>query len=410
MNGVESDMKYDFTSIIDRTGKDAAALDGIGKNLWGFAPEPAKPGFDEIPMWVADMNFATCPSITKELEERIQHPLYGYFLPTDDYYQSIINWQTCRHGYKGLTKDMIGYENGVHGCIVSALSALSEPGDAVLLHSPTYVGFIGDLKDTGRRMVLSPLEKDADGIWRMNFEDMERKIQKYHIHIAIFCSPHNPTGRVWERWELEKAMDIFRKHDVIVISDEIWSDIVFDGHKHIPTCMISDDAASRTIDIYAPSKTFNLAGLIGSYHIISNPVLREKVKNHGDRTHYNEMNVLSMHALIGAYAEEGCEWTDELCEVLEENCRYSVDFINNRLDGCEVSMPQGTYMLFMDCTGYLKKHHMSLDELLKCGWDVGVAWEDGRKFACDNSIRLNVALPMSRLQEAFRRMEQYIFI
>lgn len=402
-------MKYDFETVIEREGKDATAIDGIGTGMWGFAPDKAKPGFDEIPMWVADMNFATCPSITKALEERIKHPLYGYFMPSDRYYESIINWQTKRNGYAGLTREMIGYENGVHGCIISAINALSEPGDSVLVHSPTYVGFIGDLLDTGRRMVLSPLKKDADGIWRMDFEDMDRKIREKKIRLAIFCSPHNPTGRVWERWELEKAMEIFRQNDVTVISDEIWSDIIFEGHRHIPTALVSEDASGRTVGIYAPSKTFNLAGLIGSYHIIPNPLLREKVTNHGDRTHYNEMNVLSMHALIGAYEEPaGFEWTDELCEVLEENCRYAADYINNRLDGCSVSIPQGTYMLFMDCSVYLEKAHISLDELIKRGWDYGVAWEDGRKFAWDNAIRLNVALPMERLKEAFRRMEEYI--
>ena len=402
-------MKYDFTSIIDRRGKDATAYDGIGKTVWGIEPDAACPGFDEIPMWVADMNFETCPAVTKALAERISHPLYGYFIPSDAYYQSIIDWQTKRHGYSGLSAEQIGYENGVHGCIVSCINTLTEPGDSILVHSPTYVGFLTDMRQTGRRAVLSPLVKDADGTWRMDYEDMDRKLKQYHIRLAAFCSPHNPTGRVWERWEIEKAMEIFRENRCLVISDEIWADIVFSGHTHIPTSMVSEDARSRTISIYAPSKTFNLAGLIGSYHIIQDEVLREKITRHGDRTHYNEMNVLSMHALIGAYSEEGHAWTDELCKVLEENCRYAADYINQHFDGCSISMPQGTYMLFMECSEYLKWSGRTLDELLKAGWDVGVAYQDGRKFAWEDAIRINCALPMSRLKEAMDRLAKYVF-
>jgi cystathionine beta-lyase len=402
-------MKYDFTSIIDRRGKDAVAVDAIGGFMWGVEPRRAKEGFDEIPMWVADMNFATAPSVTRALTERISHPLYGYFAPSEEYYDRIINWQVSRHGYRDLTKREIGYENGVHGGIISTINSLTEPGDPVFLHSPSYVGFLGDLKETGRQAVLSPLKRDENGVWRMDFEDMDRKLAEKQIHLVIFCSPHNPTGRVWERWEIERAMDIFKKHDCIVISDEIWSDIVFSGHEHIPTAMVSEDAKNRTIGFYAPSKTFNLAGLIGSYHIIFNPILRRKITVHGNKTHYNDMNVLSMHALIGAYSKDGAEWTDELNLVLEGNCRYAVERID-RFEGCSAAMPQGTYMVFMNVEEFCKKKGCTLDDVLKAGWDVGVAYQDGRKFAADWSIRLNTAMPLDRVREAFGRLETYVFV
>lgn len=402
-------MKFDFEKIIDRHGKDALAVDAIGKDLKGVAPEkPDDPDIESIPMWIADMNFETCPSITKALEDRIKHPLYGYFLPTEEYYQSIIDWQRDFHGYTDLDRREIGYENGVHGCIMSALNVFTEPGDAVFLHSPAYLGFIGDLDASGRKAVYSHLVKDDKGVWRMDFEDMDRKLKENRVRFAIFCSPHNPTGRVWERWELERAMEIFRDNDCLVISDEIWSDIVFDGHKHIPTCLVSEDAASRTIDLYAPSKTFNLAGLIGSYHIIRNPIIREKIVRYGANTHYNDMNVLSMHALIGAYTQEGREWAGELNQVLERNCRYVVDHINKNFDGMKVSMPQGTYMLFVDCREYLEKKGMTLDELLKAGWNAGVGWQDGRLFASDDSIRINCALPFARIEEAMKRLDSVL--
>ncbi len=403
-------MKYDFTTHFDRHNKDAVAVDMIGGHLWGVEPAHAKPGFDEIPMWVADMNFATSPSITRTVEERLKHPLFGYFVPTDEYYQRIIDWQIREHGYdETLTKNQIGYENGVHGGICSIISLLTQPGDAVLLHSPSYVGFLGDLKELGRSAALSPLKRDADGIWRMDLNDMEQQIRKKQITLAIFCSPHNPTGRVWEKWEIEAAMDLFRRYDVTVISDEIWSDIIFSGHKHIPTALVSEDAKQRTVTLYAPSKTFNLAGLIGSYHIVWNSSLKRRLDRYEHHLHYNEMNVLSMHALIGAYSEEGREWKNELCTVLEKNCRFASDFINRHFEGCSTAVPEGTYMLFMDCEQYCRQHNRTLDDLLKAGWDVGVAYQDGRKFASDWSIRINCALPFDQVEEAMKRLKTYVF-
>ena len=218
----------------------------------------------------------------------------------------------------GLTKECIGYENGVLGGVISALNVLCSKGDSVLVHSPTYVGFTGALTNNGYYIVHSALKKDEENVWRMDFADMEKKIVENHIHACIMCSPHNPTGRVWERWELEKAMELFKKHDVYVVSDEIWSDLILGENKHIPTQMISEDARNRTIAMYAPSKTFNLAGLIGSYHIIYNSWLRDRVDKESSLSHYNEMNVLSMYALIGAYQPEGYEWVDELRQVLTE--------------------------------------------------------------------------------------------
>ncbi len=403
-------MKYDFTTIMDRRGKDAVAIDYIGKSHWGFEPGAAKEGFDEIPMWVADMNFATCPTITEAIAARIAHPAFGYFVPSDEYYDSIIRWRTSQNGYEGLEREMIGYENGVHGGLISTIQTMTQPGDPVFVHTPAYVGFLSDLRETGRHLVESPLYKDEDGIWRMDFEDMDRKLRENHVRLAIFCSPHNPSGRVWERWELEKAMEIFAKNDCIVFSDEIWADIVFEGHKHIPTAMVSEDAKNRSVCLYAPSKTFNLAGLIGSYHIIYNPLLREKITTYGDKTHYNEMNVLSMHALIGAYKQEGYEWVEELNQVLSRNTKYAAEMINEQFDGCHAQVPQGTYMVFMDCEEYCKKNGKTLDDVLKAGWDVGVAYQDGRKFAHPWSIRINCALPFSRVVEAFDRLKEYVFI
>lgn len=293
-------MQYDFTSILDRKGKDAIAVDapdmksGFGADY--FAKAKLKPGFDRIPMWVADMNFPTVPTIPEAIIERVKHPAYGYFVPRDEYYEEIMQWHEKRNRVTGLKKEHIGYENGVLGGVVSALNVLCSKGDSLLLHSPTYIGFTGALTNNGYNIVLSPLVQDDKGMWRMDLEDMERKIIENKIHAAILCSPHNPTGRVWEREELEKMMELYRKHDVYVVSDEIWSDLILTGHKHIPAQSVSEDAKQRTID-----------------------------------------------------------------------------------------------------------------ELQTAGLEVGVLWQDGRPFHCPFGIRMNLALPLSRVKEAFDRLDKYVF-
>lgn len=397
-------MKYDFTSVMDRRGKDSIAVDVIP------VPEAeVEEGFDRIPMWVADMNFPTVPAICEHITERVNHPAFGYFNPSDEYFDSIINWQKVRNGVEGLKKEYIGYENGVLGCVCAALQAFSAPGEAILVHAPTYVGFTGALNNNGRKIVHSDLKKDADGIWRMDYADMDKKIKENHIHLAIFCSPHNPCGRVWEHEEIEAAMEVYRKNDCIVISDEIWSDLTLGEYQHIPTQSISEDAKNRTIAIYAPSKTFNLAGLVGSYHVIWNSYLRDRMEKQSSLSHYNSMNVLSMHALVGAYGSEGQEWLEELKQVLTENARWACGFIAEHFEGVAVSEPQGTYMLYLDCTKWCERTGKSMDELLRAGIRVGVIWQDGRAFGYDNTIRMNLALPLSRVQEAFGRLEKYVF-
>ena len=399
-------MKYDFTSIMERKGKDAIALDNLGV---GFAPGVPKDGFDAIPMWIADMNFPLCPTISEAIIERAKEPHYGYFSPRQEYFDEIIRWQETRNGVRGLTKEHIGYENGVLGGVVSALNVLCSRGDNVLLHSPTYIGFTASLTNNGYTIVHSPLVKDEQDIWRMDFADMEKKIVENKIHAMVFGSPHNPCGRVWERWELEKVMELCEKYDVKVVSDEIWSDIILAGHKHIPTQMTNEWARQNVVAMYAPSKTFNLAGLVGSYHIIYNKTLRERVEKESSLGHYNSMNLLSMYALIGAYKPEGYEWADELRETITGNVDWAVDYIRNHFEGVEVSKPQGTYMLFVDCTKWCATHNKTIEDVERACWDVGVAIQDGRMFHGPCHLRMNLALPLSRVQEAFHRLGQYVF-
>ena len=389
---------------------DAIAVDSLGQGDPSFTPAHPQEGFDIIPMWVADMNFPTCPAIPRAMIARAAHPAYGYFDIRKEYYDGIIKWHRSRNNVDGLTPEHIGYENGVLGGVMSALAVTCSKGDNVLLHSPTYIGFTGSLRNSGYNIILSPLQKDAEGIWRMDFKDIEEKIIRNRIHAAIFCSPHNPCGRVWTEDEILQFMEVCRKHDVTVISDEIWSDMTLYGKKHIPTQSVSEDARQRTVALYAPSKTFNLAGLVGSYHIIYNDRLRQRVRKESSLCHYNNINLLSMYALIGAYSDEGCEWVDELLTVLGQNIDYAYAFIKDNLPGLDVSRPEGTYMLFVDCSKYCNETGKSLDDVLRAAWKVGVAVQDGRPFHGACHIRVNLALPLSRVQEAFRRLKEYVFV
>ena len=396
-------MQYDFSTIMDRHGLDAIAVDAAP--CAGLLRE----GFDVIPMWIADMNFPTAPSIPRAIISRTEHPAYGYFAPRQEYYDAILRWQRERNGVVGLEPKHIGYANGVLGGVVSAAKVLCSPGDSILVHSPTYVGFTHALGEGGYNLVPSPLVPDSRGIWRMDYDDMERKLREERIHTAILCSPHNPCGRVWERWELEQAMELFKKHDVYVISDEIWSDLILEGYKHIPTQTVSEDARLRTVAMYAPSKTFNLAGLVGSYSIIYNSWLRDRVRKEAGLSHYNEPNVMSMYALIGAYQDEGYEWLRELRQVLTGNVDFACRYIAEHFQGVKVSRPQGTYMLFVDCTDWCAAHGKTIEDVEQAAWAVGVAFQDGRAFHGPCHVRINLALPLSRVQEAFRRLDNYVF-
>lgn len=397
-------MKYDFEKIINREGTSARAID-VMPIKGGVIGE----GFSKIPMWVADMNFEAAPSIVSEIEKRLSHKVYGYFNIQDEYYDAIINWQQKRNNVENLKKENIGYENGVLGGVVNAANILTPDGGDILVHSPTYVGFTWSLTNRGYNLVHSDLYIDSSGVWRMNYEDMEEKIVKNKIHTAVFCNPHNPTGRLWTKEEIEKAYAIFKKHDVYVIEDCIWSDIVLNGNKFTPAQSVNEDAKMRTISFYAPSKTFNLAGLVGSYHIVYNKRLNDLLLKESSLCIYNEPNVFSISALIGAYCDEGQIWADELCEVISENINYAYDFIGKNFKGVDVKKPEGTYLMYLDAGEFLKENDMTLDELLLKGVSVGVVWQDGRPFHRENSIRMNFALPHSLVVEALSRLDKYVF-
>lgn len=400
-------MKYDFTTILDRKNKESRSYDSIGKI--GNPSVPNK-DFDTIPMFVSDMDFIIAPSIQKELEERLKHPIFGYFDTPEWLYESIVNWHVKTKNMTNLKNEHIGYQNDVLGGLVSALRALNKPGDSILLHAPTFVGFVNIINSLGYKSVLSELIPDENGIYRMNYSDMDKKIKENNIKTVILCSPHNPLGRMWDESELKLASEVFEKNSCTIISDEIWSEIELNGKKHYPTQNATTYLKNNTIALYSPNKGFNIAGLNISYHIIYNDDLRKKVETSSNLTYYNSPNILSMYALKGAYTQDGLEWLKEMQEVISKNINYTYDFINDNFKDINVIKPEGTYILFLDCEKWIKNNNITMDELLEKGYKYGIGWSDGRPFNAKYGIRLNLGIHFEKVQEMLYRLKKYIFI
>ena len=387
-------MKYDFDEIIPRRGTNSVK--------WDLATDERV-----LPMWVADMDFRAAPPVLDALERRLRHGVFGYTKVPDAYFEAVKGWFGKRHGFR-IENEWILPTTGVIPALSVILKALTEPGDKVILQTPVYNCFFAVLERTGRQPLANPLI-DEGGAYRMDFEDLERKAADPQAKLIFLCNPHNPGGRVWSPEELRRVAEICTANGTLVVSDEIHADLTLPGRRHTVFATVSEQARMNSVTYMAPSKTFNLAGLVGSYHIIYNPMLRDRIVAKGSKSHYNEMNVLSMHALIGAYKPEGHEWLDELKEVLTGNVDYAYDYITKHFQGVSLAKPEGTYMLLLDCEQWCKAHGLTLAELEKRGWDVGVDWQDGSMFQAPYSIRVNLALPLSRIKEAMRRLDQYVF-
>ena len=357
-------------------------------------------------MWIADMDFRVPDCVVSAIEDYMKTGVFGYYVPRPSYHQAFIDWERKYHGYQ-VKEEWLRFAPGVVPAFNWFLQVFTEPGDAVIVQTPVYYPFMHAVKNNSRRLVCCDLI-NTGGIYTVDFTGFEKKIVENGVKLFILSSPHNPAGRVWKRDELKAMLDICKKHGVYVISDEIHHDIVFGDNVHIPSATVGD-YDKILVTLTAATKTFNLAGLVGSYHIIYNPYLRDRVRAKSSKPHYNDMNVLSMHALIGAYKPEGYEWVEELRETISGNVNFACDYITQHFEGVSVSKPEGTYMLFLDCTDWCKAHGKTIAEVEKAGWNVGVAWQDGRMFHGPCAIRMNLALPLTRVQEAFERLDKYVF-
>lgn len=387
--------KINFNIVVNRKNTNCLKYD--------FAVRRGRPE-NVLPLWVADMDFKVAPEITQAIEKRVAHGIFGYSEVKEEYFEAVSAWMEQKHGWH-VKEDWLVKTPGVVFALAMAVQAFTEPGDAVIIQQPVYYPFSEVIADNGRRIVDNTLELKEDGKYHINFEDFEQKVKENHVKLFLLCSPHNPVGRVWTKEELKKIAAICRKYDVIVVSDEIHEDFVFNG-KHQVFADLSEDAKNRTITCTAPSKTFNLAGLQVSNIWIANPNLREKFKKQIAAAGYSQLNTLGLTACEAAYRYGG-EWHAELLGYLKSNLNFLREFLQTRLPEVKLIEPEGTYLVWLDF-GSLGLTEEQREELLTK--KAGIWLDSGAIFgaAGEGFERINIACPRSILKDALERIERAV--
>ena len=384
-------MKYNFNEMIDRRGTDCLKYD--------FSAERGKPE-GVLPLWIADMDFQAPPLVLERLSEVVNHGIFGYSDSKTDYILALKNWFEKRFQWS-IQEEWLIKTPGIVFAIAAAIHAFTKEGEAVLIQQPVYYPFRETILENERKLVNSPLIRRGDR-YEIDFEDFEDKIIQEKVKLFIFCSPHNPVGRVWKEEELKRIGEICLKHGVIVVSDEIHCDFVYPGHKHTVFASISKEISNITITCTAPSKTFNIAGLQISNIIIENPLFREKIKKAIGRTGYSQVNQIGLAACQAAY-EGGEEWLEELKLYLKENVDYTRTFLKENLPKVMLIEPEGTYLLWLDFKAYNLTEKEREELMLK---KAGLWLDSGSMFGPDGKgyERINIACPRAVLDKALHQL------
>ncbi len=383
-------MQYNFDEIINREGTACYKYD-LRKKIFGRD--------DIIPMWVADMDFNTPPFIIDAIRKRLEHEVFGYSFRPDSFYEAIINWLKHRHNWP-VKKEWISFSPGVVPALNMIIMAFTQPGDKVIVQPPVYFPFYSAVTNHNRLLVRNPLVLNNER-YEMDYEDLERKIDK-RVKMLILCSPHNPTGNVWKKDELEKLIEICIKNNILILSDEIHSDIIFSGNKHLPAAGLSDKITQQIITLMAPSKTFNIAGLSTSFVICQNPALLKKYNNMLDALHIAQGNIFGNVALEAAY-NHGNEWLDQLIQYLQDNLNFAIHYLVKKIPGIHPIKPEATYLLWLDC----RKQGMNdkeLNDLLSR--KAGLGLSAGSLFGPEGQgfVRMNIGCPRFTLHQALDRL------
>ncbi|MCR5620481.1 MAG: pyridoxal phosphate-dependent aminotransferase [Treponema sp.] len=385
-------MSFCFDTVTDRTGSFAIKYD--------LAEKRGKPK-DAVSLWVADMDFPTAPCVQKALADRAAHGIFGYSRPDGRYYSVVKKWFQERHGYS-VHDEWIVNTPGVVFAIAAAIRAFTQEGEGVLIQKPVYYPFFNTINALNRRVVNSPLVL-KDGRYELDFTDFENKIVAEGVKLFVLCSPHNPGGRVWTREELLRMSEICLAHGVLVVSDEIHSDITFGNNRHTVYATLSEEAALSSIICTSPSKTFNLAGLQFSNIFIQNPKLRDAFQFEVDRTGYDEPSLMGIVAATSAYGEGG-EWFDAVKEYIWQNVLFTESFVREHCPRIQVMRPEGSYLVWLDFSQYTE---LSDNEISRRILNKAKVWLDyGRMFGNEGEKfqRINVATPRSILEEALGRI------
>ncbi|MCR3760945.1 MalY/PatB family protein [Clostridium felsineum] len=355
---------------------------------------------DVLPLWVADMDFEVAPEISRAIRKRAEHAVYGYVKTSDEYYNSIINWVKRRHGID-IKKEWIVFSGGIVPGINVMINALTEPNDKVIVQTPVYYPFYSAITNNECSILKNPL-KLKNGKYEMDFDDLKEKLKDEKVKVMILCSPHNPTGRVWTEKELKAVGELCRENNVVVISDEIHSDLVYKPNKHTPFLAVDDEFKNNSIMCISPSKTFNLAGLQVSSLIIPDKDIRKKVIKAMERSTAVWPNVFGMEASIAAYNESEA-WLEELMDYLKSNLKFMEEYINLNIPEVELIRPEGTYLVWLD----FRKLNMSVKQLKSFMLNKAKVWlDEGYIFGEEGNgfERVNIACSRSTLKEALDRI------
>lgn len=381
-----------FEQLIERRGTNCIKWDALEK-VYGLEDES-----NILPMWVADMDFPAPPPVIEAIQQRLEHPVFGYSFPSEQAKEAIRQWLSTKHQWS-IQTDWILFHQGVVPAIASVVETFTEKGEGVLITPPIYPPFFHIPTLQQRQLVECPLI-ETEGQYAIDFEQFEACLQK-GVKLFIFCSPHNPGGLVWKEEELKEIVRLCTKYDVLILSDEIHADLVFPPAQHLPLASVAGDEADRIITCVAPTKTFNLAGIQVAMSISSSKEIRTKLQQHARAKGQIELNAFASVALEAAYSK-GAEWLDELLQTLQHHIQYVRKEITTQLPSIRIGQPAGTYLLWIDYrqTGLSEKEVM--DRLLHKGQ---LALEPGTKFgeAGRGFLRMNIAAPFPTIQEGVKR-------
>ncbi|MBQ7419936.1 MAG: PatB family C-S lyase [Prevotella sp.] len=385
-------MTYNFDKIVDRSGSGDLKHEVL-QERYGRS--------DLLPLWVADMDFETPPFITEALRERLNHSLFGYTVTPDELWTTIIRWIYDHHGWE-VQREWLTYIPGIVKGIGMAVNVFSGEGDKVIIQPPVYHPFRITPQGNGRQVVYNPLTRREDGGYDMDFEQLEQ-VADEHCKILILSNPHNPAGICWSIDTLRRLAHFCYEHHILVLSDEIHSDMALFGNRHVPFATVSEEAAQCSITFGAPSKTFNIAGIVSSYAIVPNPTLRRRFYTWLEANEFNDPPLFSPIATIAAY-QQGEEWRRQMVVYIEENIRFLEDYCREHLPLLKPIRPQASFLVWIDCRALGLNHDQLVDLFVN---QAHLALNDGAMFGIggEGFMRLNVGTPRSVLLQALKQLE-----
>lgn len=388
-------MKYNFDKIIDRSSSHCVKIEKL-KAVFGRD--------DLLPLWVADMDFLSPPAITEALLERTKHGIFGYTVPNPGYYESIINWLKNKHSYE-VKQDEITFVPGVVKGFAFAIDVFTKENDKIIIQPPVYFPFRTVTQSLNRQVINNPLILE-NGKQRIDFDGLRKIIAENDCKMLIFCSPHNPGGKVWDKDELKELAKICFDNNILVISDEIHADLVLPGFKHRPFATVSEKARENSITLMAPSKTFNIAGIVSSFAIIHNKELQKRYLNFLAPRELDQGTIFAFTATEAAY-KHGGEWLDELLAYVQQNIDFVDDFLKKNIPQIKVIQPEATFLVWLDCRELRLPQRDLVDLFVN---KAKLALNDGTAFGKEGEgfMRLNVGTPRSNIEKALNNLKSAI--